>query len=121
MLLLLFEATPQGGLQGGPLGPRLGLGTTRDPPLLAIPSAAIRGDAASVLAAAETTAAKAAAAAAVAAAASAAPNATQGRVMQLQQRDISEASLVSRGAARALIHEMQQQAEDLVEIWPLRR
>ncbi|KAL8273088.1 hypothetical protein Esti_003009 [Eimeria stiedai] len=121
MLLLLFEATPQGGLSGGPQGPRLGLGGAQDPPLLAIPAASIRGDAAAVLASADTAGAKAAAAAAVAAAAAAAPNATQGRVMQLQQRDLSEAALVSREAGKALLQEMQHQAEEIVEIWPLRR
>ncbi|OEH75499.1 gins complex [Cyclospora cayetanensis] len=41
--------------------------------------------------------------------------------MQLQHQDIAEAALVSREAARALLQEMQQQADDLVEIWPLRR
>ncbi|KAL8450554.1 hypothetical protein Emed_002426 [Eimeria media] len=121
MLLLLFEATPQGGPSGGPQGPRLGLGSAQTRPLLAIPGASIRGDAAAVLASADTSGAKAAAGAAVAAAAAAAPNAAQGRVMQLQQRDLTEAALVSREAAKALLQEMQIQAEEIVEIWPLRR
>ncbi|XP_026192093.1 uncharacterized protein LOC113147071 [Cyclospora cayetanensis] len=121
LLLLLFEADPQSSRQGSILGNRLGLGTAETPPLLAVPFASIRGDAAAVQAGADTAAAKTAAAAAVAAAAVAAPAASEGRVMQLQHQDIAEAALVSREAARALLQEMQQQADDLVEIWPLRR
>lgn len=119
ILLLLFDAVPDNSADGGL---NWGYCDKHHTPLLAIPTASVRADAVAGGAAARTPGALAAAASWMAAATAAVPTDDTNRVMQLRDRDLTEAALVTREAARALVEEQRrQQAEDIVEIWPLRR